>query len=271
MSGGNKNGNFFLSGSYFDQDGIVPTTGFSKTTFRFNGEQRYKIFTFNANAAYSQSRTSKTLTSSGLWGSSGSGSMQSLYGWSRSDDMKHYLNEDGSKYRIFEGRQDVEADAENPYWLLDNYNMKDNTERFTGSFSAKADITDWWWVSYRMGVDSYTTENSNRIAENAAVKMQWQNGMMSENSLRYRYLSTNLMTNFNKQFGEFNFNLMLGTATDYTRSNYNYRYGWNFIIPGFYSFENIANDDKYFKTYLAVTAWWVCMVNSVPTGATLCL
>ena len=63
VSGGNKNGNFFLSGSYFDQDGIVPTTGFSKTTFRFNGEQRYKIFTFNANAAYSQSRTSKTLTS----------------------------------------------------------------------------------------------------------------------------------------------------------------------------------------------------------------
>ena len=251
VSGGNKNGNFFLSGSYFDQDGIVPTTGFSKTTFRFNGEQRYKIFTFNANAAYSQSRTSKTLTSSGLWGSSGSGSMQALYGWSRSDDMKHYLNEDGSKYRIFEGRQDVEADVENPYWLLDNYNMKDNTERFTGSFSAKADITDWWWVSYRMGVDSYTTENSNRIAENAAVKMQWQNGMMSENSLRYRYLSTNLMTNFNKQFGEFNFNLMLGTATDYTRSNYNYRYGWNFIIPGFYSFENIANDDKYFKTHLS--------------------
>ncbi len=251
VSGGNKNGNFFLSGSYYDQDGIVPTTGFSKTTFRFNGEQKYKIFTFNANAAYSQSRTNKTLTSGGLYNSSGSGSMEALYGWSRSENMKHYLNEDGTKYRMFAGNQGLEADVENPYWMLDNYCLKDNTERFTGSFSVKADLTSWWWVSYRMGVDSYTTENSNRIAENAAVKMLWQNGMMSENSLRYRYLSTNLMTNFNKQFGDFNINLMLGTATDYTRSNYNYRYGWNFIIPGFYSFENIATDDKFFKTYLS--------------------
>lgn len=245
VSGGNKTGNFFLSGSFYDQDGIIPTTGYTKTTFRFNAEQRWKMLTFNANVAYSQARTSKTLTSAGLHDSSGTGSMVALYGWARSDDMKHYLNEDGSKYRIFEGRQELSADVENPYWMLDNYRLKDDTERFTGSFSVKADITDWWWISYCMGVDSYTTENSNRIAEGAAVKDLWQNGMMSENSLRYQYLSTNLMTNFSKSFGDFNFNLMLGTATDATKSTTNYRYGWNFVIPGFYSFGNISTADKY--------------------------
>ena len=36
VSGGTKNNNFFLSGSFYDQDGIVPTTGYTKTTFRFN-------------------------------------------------------------------------------------------------------------------------------------------------------------------------------------------------------------------------------------------
>lgn len=248
ISGGNKTGNFFLSGSFYDQDGIIPTTGYTKTTFRFNAEQKWKMFTFNGNVAYSQARTDKTLTSAGLYGSGGSGSMTALYGWSRSDDMKHYLNEDGSKYRMFEGRQELSSDVENPYWMLDNYKMDDSTERFTGSFSVKADITDWWWISYRMGIDSYTTENANRIGEGAAVKLLWQNGMMSENSLRYQYLSTNLMTNFNKQFGDFNFNLMLGTATDDTKSTRNYRYGWNFVIPGFYSFGNIANEDKFFVT-----------------------
>lgn len=246
VSGGNKTGNFFLSGSFFDQDGNIPTTGFKKTTFRFNGEQKWKMFTFGANVAYSQSRTSKTLTSAGLYNSSGTGSMVALYGWPRSENMKHYLNEDGTPYRMFEGQQERSSDVENPYWMLDNYSMKDNTERFTGSFNIKADITDWWWISYRMGIDSYTTENANRIAENAAVKDLWKNGMMSENSLRYQYLSTNLMTNFNKQFGDFNLNLMLGTATDNTKSTTNYRYGWNFIIPGFYAFGNIANEDKFF-------------------------
>lgn len=248
VSGGNKTGNFFLSGSFYDQDGNIPTTGYTKSTFRFNGEQRWKMFTFGANVAYSQARTDKTLTSAGLWGSGGTGSMVALYGWPRSDNMSHYLNEDGTPYRMFEGKQERSADVENPYWMLDNYRMNDDTERFTGSFNVKADITDWWWIAYRMGIDSYTTENSNRIAENAAVKDLWRNGMMSENSRRYQYLSTNLMMNFAKSFGDFNFNLMLGTATDDTKSVTNYRYGWNFIIPGFYSFGNISNEDKFFVT-----------------------
>ena len=246
IAGGNKNGKFFLSGSFYDQDGIIPTTGFTKTTFRFNGEQKWKMLTFGANVAYSQSRTDKTLTSAGLYGSSGNGSMTALYNFAGSDDMRHYLNEDGSKYRMFADRQNLEDDIENPYWMLDNYKMKDNTERFTGNFSVKADIFDWWWVSYRMGIDSYTTENSNRIREGAAVKALWQNGMLSENSLRYQYLSTNLISNMNKQFGDFNVNLMLGTSTDYTKSTTNYRWGWGFEIPGFYSFGNIKDANKKF-------------------------
>ena len=246
IAGGNKNGKFFLSGSFYDQDGIIPTTGFTKTTFRFNGEQKWKMLTFGANVAYSQSRTDKTLTSAGLYGSSGNGSMTALYNFAGSDDMRHYLNEDGSKYRMFADRQNLEDDIENPYWMLDNYKMKDNTERFTGNFSVKADIFDWWWVSYRMGIDSYTTENSNRIGEGAAVKALWQNGMLSENSLRYQYLSTNLISNMNKQFGDFNVNLMLGTSTDYTKSTTNYRWGWGFEIPGFYAFGNIKDANKKF-------------------------
>lgn len=246
IAGGNKNGKFFLSGSFYDQDGIIPTTGFTKTTFRFNGEQKWKMLTFGANVAYSQSRTDKTLTSAGLYGSSGNGSMTALYNFAGSDDLRHYLNEDGSKYRMFADRQNLEDDIENPYWMLDNYKMKDNTERFTGNFSVKADIFDWWWVSYRMGIDSYTTENSNRIGEGAAVKALWQNGMLSENSLRYQYLSTNLISNMNKQFGDFNVNLMLGTSTDYTKSTTNYRWGWGFEIPGFYSFGNIKDANKKF-------------------------
>ena len=246
IAGGNKNGKFFLSGSFYDQDGIIPTTGFTKTTFRFNGEQKWKMLTFGANVAYSQSRTDKPLTSAGHYGSSGNGSMTALYNFAGSDDMRHYLNEDGSKYRMFADRQNLEDDIENPYWMLDNYKMKDNTERFTGNFSVKADIFDWWWVSYRMGIDSYTTENSNRIGEGAAVKALWQNGMLSENSLRYQYLSTNLISNMNKQFGDFNVNLMLGTSTDYTKSTTNYRWGWGFEIPGFYSFGNIKDANKKF-------------------------
>lgn len=248
ISGGSKNSNFFLSGSFYDQDGIIPTTGYTKTTFRFNGEQKFKMFTFGANVAYSQARTDKTITSAALYGSSGSGTMSSLYMWSPTDDMTHYKNEDGTRYRMFGDRLSVVDERDNPYWILNNNKMKDNTERFTGNFSVKADITDWWWISYRMGIDSYTTENSNRIGAGGVYKAAWQKGMLSENSLRFQYLSTNLMTNFNKQFGDFNLNLMLGTSTDDTKTTSNYRMAYNFQVPGFYAFDNALPTDRNFQS-----------------------
>lgn len=248
ISGGTKNSNFFLSGSFYDQDGIIPTTGYTKTTFRFNGEQKFKMFTFGANVAYSQARTDKTITSAALYGSSGSGTMSSLYMWSPTDDMTHYKNEDGTRYRMFGDRLAVVDERDNPYWILNNNKMKDNTERFTGNFSVKADITDWWWISYRMGIDSYTTENSNRIGAGGVYKEAWQKGMLSENSLRYQYLSTNLMTNFNKQFGDFNLNLMLGTSTDDTKTTSNYRMAYNFQVPGFYAFDNALPKNRNFQS-----------------------
>ena len=250
ISGGNKNGNFYLSGSFYDQDGIIPTTGYKKTTFRFNGEQKYKMFTFNANVAYSQANTDKTLTSAGLYGSGGTGSMVSVYRWSRSDNMSDWIKPNGDPVRMFEGLQNREDDVENPYWMLNKYKFTDETERFTGNFAVRADITDWLWVQYRMGMDSYTTENRNIIGENSAVQVKWQNGMLSENSYRYRYLSTNLMINANKQFGDFGTNLLLGTSTDNTKSVTNYRMGWNMQVPGFYSFSNVlAADSKFQETY----------------------
>ncbi len=247
VAGGTKNSKFYLSGSYYDQDGIVPTTGYTKTTFRFNGEQKYKMFTFGANAAYSDARTTKTLTGAALYGSSGTGALYGVYTWAPNSDMKQYLAEDGSRYRQFGSNLDPWDETDNPYWIVNKNKFTDKTERFTGNFNVKADVTDWWWINYRMGVDSYTTQNSTRYAPGGAVKQVWQNGMMSDNTLRYRFLSTNLMTNFNKQFGDFNVNLMLGTTTEYMRSNRTYMMAWNFAVDGLYSYENATDDNKKFK------------------------
>lgn len=78
VSGGSAKGNFYLSGSNIKQSGVVPTTDFDRTTFRFNAEQKTDIFTFGANASFARSSTRKTLTGSGLWGGSGSGDRKSV-------------------------------------------------------------------------------------------------------------------------------------------------------------------------------------------------
>jgi len=53
VSGGSANSNFYLSGSNIKQTGIVPTTDFDRTTFRFNAEQKTSVFTFGANVLLS--------------------------------------------------------------------------------------------------------------------------------------------------------------------------------------------------------------------------
>ena len=247
IAGGTKNSNFYLSGSYYDQQGLVPQTGYNKYTFRFNGEQKVGIFTFTANAAYSQAHTDRTLTGAGLYNSSGTGTLYGVYNWSPFDDMTHYLNEDGSRYRMFGDRLDPWDERDNPYWIINKNKMYDDTDRFTGGVTVKADIAKWWFVQYRLGIDSYTLINSNRIAANGAIKQVWQNGMMSDNTLRFKYLSHNFISNMSKKFGDFDFNLLLGAAIDDTQTDRNYMMAWNFSVPDFYSYANAATDNKQFS------------------------
>ena len=243
ISGGSKNGSFYLSASRFDQKGILPSTGYDKTTFRFNGDQQYGKLTVGANVAYSQSNTEKTLTSAGLWGSGGTGVMNATFLWPRDADMTHYLNDDGSKYRIVPFA-DLSNDIENPYWTINKNKMSDYTERFTGNMNFDFKITNWWNVNYRVGIDSYTTGNDNFIYPGAAIKLAWQNGMMSENDQKYQYLSSNLMTSVNKTIGDFDLGLMLGTSTEDTQRETNRRMGYDFVTTDFFSFNTIADTQK---------------------------
>ena len=247
VSGGSKNGSFYLSGSNYHQSGIIPTTGYDKTTFRFNGEQKYGILTVGANVSYSQASTDKTLTSAGLYGQGGNGAMTAVYGWPVDDQMSRYLNDDGSKYRILEGLQDLEDDVENPYWILNKNTLTDETSRFTGAVNASLKLTDWWDVSARAGIDKYTTSSNTLRRPGGAVKQIYQNGYMSKGDVNYQYITTNVMSNFHKTFGDFDLNLLVGTTTEATKTTNNTRWGYNFVTEGLYSFNNIIKANQYFK------------------------
>ncbi|MCR5003543.1 MAG: SusC/RagA family TonB-linked outer membrane protein [Bacteroidales bacterium] len=247
VSGGSKNTTYYLSGSYYDQDGVVPGTGYQKYTFRFNGEQKIGKFTFGANVAYSQAHTDKTLTSAGLYGSSGSGALSSVYTWSEFDDMTQYLNEDGSRYRMFGDRLDAWDEKNNPYWIINKDRYKDDTDRFTGAFTAKVDITKWWNLTYRLGLDTYTQKDAKRVAADGVVKQVWLNGMMSDNTLRFKYLSHNVMSNMNKKFGDFDLSLLAGMATDDTRTDRVSMMAYQFSVPDFFSYANAETENKSFN------------------------
>ncbi|MDR1371874.1 MAG: SusC/RagA family TonB-linked outer membrane protein, partial [Dysgonamonadaceae bacterium] len=257
VSGGHKNGSFYFSASNYDQKGIVPGTGYDKTTFRFNGEQKYGKLTLNVGAAYSQANTDKTLTSAGLWGSGGTGVMNQVYRWAINEDMAKYVNSDGSKY-IFpqyldaSGQRDLNkyplgSFVENPYWLINKNKMTDQTNRFTGNAAADFKVFDWWNLTYRAGIDRYTTGNRNIIAPGGEIKSDYQNGMLSENQLDYQYLSYSLMSNMDKSFGDINVGLLLGLSEEETKTERNYRMAINPSEENFPSFGISTDGNKKFS------------------------
>lgn len=246
ISGGSKNSTFYLSASNFEQSGVVPTTDYSKTTFRFNGEQKYNKFTIGANAAYTLSNTNKTLTSAGLYNGGGNGAMSALYGWSRSDDVTKYLNEDGTKYRIFEGLQELASDVENPNWIINKNKLSDNLHRFTGGINVNYDVTDWFNVIYRVGYDNYNSGANTYIAPGGAVREIYQRGRLSKGSTAYEYITSNLMLNFQKKIGDFDLGLLAGLTTESTDRVIQNHWGYNFQTPGTISFANIIDENKFF-------------------------
>jgi ferric enterobactin receptor len=245
VSGGSKNGSFFLSGSNFDQSGIIPKTGYDKTTFRFNGEQRYAGLTLDANVAYSIANTTRTLTTAGLYGGGGNGAMGAVYTFPVTFNMKNYLNSDGTEYRPFAGSVPLENDLDNPYWILNEDKLTEQTKRFTGGISGNYKITTWWDVTGRVGYDQYTTNDYTYVAPNSAVSPLYQNGRLSKDMFGYTYITTTAMTNFHKTFGDFDTHLLLGNMTESTETPSQNLWGYNFITAGTISFANIATTNQF--------------------------
>lgn len=245
VSGGSRNGSFYLSASNFDQSGIVPGTGYDKTTFRFNGQQKYGKLTLDANVAYSIADIARTLTTAGLYGS-GVGSMQALYTWPTVFDIKNYVNANGSQYRPYAGTLDLAADRDNPYWIINKDKLTSQTKRLTGGISANYGITSWWDITARLGYDQYTTNDYTYIVPGSALIPLYQNGRLSKDMVNYTFLTTTLMSSFHKTFGDFEAHLMLGGTTESNETLSQNHWGYNFITAGTISLTNIANTNKFF-------------------------
>lgn len=246
VSGGTKNSSFYLSASNFDQTGIVPNTNYDKTTFRFNGEQKYGRLTLNANVAYSVANTKRTLTTAGLYSGGGAGSMQALYNYPQTFNIKDYINEDGTQRRVFEGTLPLESDIDNPYWIINKDKLTSQTKRITGGVSGNYKIANWWDIITRLGYDQYTTNDYTYIAPGSAVIPLYQNGRLSKPLYDYTFITTTVMSNFHKTFGDFDAHVMLGTTSENTKTRSQNHWGYNFVTAGTISFNNINTENKFF-------------------------
>ncbi|WP_126247069.1 SusC/RagA family TonB-linked outer membrane protein [Chitinophaga rhizosphaerae] len=247
VTGGNKNGNFFLSGSALRQTGIVPTTGFNRSTVRFNGEQKIGRFTFGINSSFSHANTTKTLTANGLWDAQTNGALEGALVWPRNRDMRYWLDPNGAKVRLLPAISlDANGDLENPNWILHRNPQGDKTNRWLGTAYANVKITDWLDATYRLGIDNYVTQFSTIISPGSSVKEAWLKGMISETDRNYQYINSNFMLNFHKNIGrDWDLNFLLGTTAEDFKTKSNSLRAENLLLPNKWTINNADRRDRY--------------------------
>ncbi|WP_163715222.1 SusC/RagA family TonB-linked outer membrane protein [Mangrovibacterium lignilyticum] len=246
VSGGNENGTYFISMNRSDQNGIVPTTDYSKNSFRFNGEQKKGWFTIGMNTNYVYSQTTKTLTGDGLYGSSGSGAMISLYNWPVNNNMQNW-QQGGNRVPLLPDA-DPSEDVDNPYWTVNKNPITDDLHRFIGSGYATIDPTDWLTATYRLGVDHYNMSTRSIVYPGSAVADPYDAGVVTETQRENNILTSNFTISATKKVSDFNLGLMLGHNYEQTTYYRNKQQAIG-LLSDFISINNADEDNKSFSNY----------------------
>src|SRR5690348_6525717 len=143
VSGSTDRSHYYSSVSLFDQGAIVDNSRFTKTTFRVNADTKVgDKLTVGVSTNYVL--TDRTYVPQGGAG----GVMGALY-WPRNDNMKNYLNPDGTQRIISPNQND------NPYWSIQNKPLTDKVNRIIAVGNVDYNPFDFLNITYRLGTDYY--------------------------------------------------------------------------------------------------------------------
>jgi TonB-linked SusC/RagA family outer membrane protein len=153
MDFGFKESKFRVSGSYFNQKGVVQNNGLTRYTFRVSNTT--KLFKgkldFTPTFAYTNSENNKVLRSVG-------GFLLSLFVWPSTNDIRKFENDQtGDKLDLFADGSSTPTNGEydNPLWNVNNNFGTDWNVRKTYSLGVNINPWKWLTVSGRFGYDTY--------------------------------------------------------------------------------------------------------------------
>jgi TonB-linked SusC/RagA family outer membrane protein len=142
---------FRLSGTYFDQKGVVPNNDFNRYNFRISNTTKFlkgKV-DITPSFAYTKSTNNKVLRSAG-------GFMLSLLAWPSTNDIRKYESDlTGDKTGLFDGDTPANGELDNPLWNVYNNFGKDEVARKTYSLGININPYKWLTISGRFGYDTY--------------------------------------------------------------------------------------------------------------------
>jgi TonB-linked SusC/RagA family outer membrane protein len=204
MDFGNSISTFRISGSYFDQSGIVPNNQFKRINLRLSNTTKIgKFIEVSPAISYINSHNDKPLRGEG-------GYLLSLYAWPVDDDISDFLDDNGNKKALF--ASDPSQEMDNPLFNVFANRSRDRTNRYIASLSVNANPTSWLSLAGRFGYDTYGAEGSTFYhPKSIQAGANSARGILDNYWRNYYGYNHTINATANKTFGKFKARLMVGT------------------------------------------------------------
>ncbi|KAK6020985.1 TonB-dependent receptor plug domain protein, partial [Ostertagia ostertagi] len=200
---GAKNVGFRVSGSLFDQKGVVPTNDYKKYNVRLTNTTKIgKYVEFTPSFQYIVTENDKPIRSAG-------GYLLGLYIWPSNRDIKRFEDENGNKVSAFSA--DPYAETDNPLYNVNRNRGYDKTNRYIVSGGVNINPFDWLSISGRFGYDHYESEGYTFYHPLSNLTSRTQLGALDNYWRRYNGYNHTITATAKKTVGKFSARLMVGT------------------------------------------------------------
>lgn len=159
LKGENSSLNF--SYSHLDQSGYIKNNNLIRDNFSLGGTANLtKKLSITSVFNFVRTDVETPPTGAGLGNNSTGGPsvFANLFFTPRNIDLMNwpYQNPNDGSNVYFRNNNSIT----NPRWLLDNSRQTSKTDRFFSNFSIDYQLTDWFKLTYRLGLDTYTEKSS---------------------------------------------------------------------------------------------------------------
>lgn len=205
MSGGNETGNYYMGLNYFDQDGIVSTSGYKKYNARFNIQSNpFEELQVSANINFTRDATQSILFSNAA--NENAGPINSAIQFDPT--LPVGLDENGRYYL------NPTIALDNPVALINGISRNNLRNTFYGSLNADYEFVKNLTATVRIGAElSNSRFDSYRNRETMSGLSQ--GGIGGVSTTEYAHWMTEYLLKYDNTFVEdHNFSIMLGTTLE---------------------------------------------------------
>jgi TonB-linked SusC/RagA family outer membrane protein len=195
---------FRVSGSFFDQRGVIPTSGAKRITARISNTTKIgKFLEVIPSFTYTRNENDKVLRSAG-------GYLLSLLSWPSDVSILKYETDEGGKLALF-NLNSPNSDIDNPFFNVENNRSRDETNRYNTTLGVNLTPLKWLSVNGRFGYERYNTDGYTIYHPQSFVIAAANFGQLENYFRRYNGYNHTITATARQKVGNFNLRLMGGT------------------------------------------------------------